>query len=150
MFYLMYGSNLVAQMPLLFLEQGQVQLTGRDVPFLSLNWKKTERNQIIKKNQNKKPKRTQTTTKKSNSPMLLNFCGGGVTAVQICVCSSDFPWFSSNHVIDNADSLQSSRSVSFVPSSQPLNLTSALSGRRKQDRAMWWGDSPELISGVCI
>lgn len=37
MFYLMYGSSLVAQMPLRCLEPGQVLLAGCDASFLNVN-----------------------------------------------------------------------------------------------------------------
>lgn len=52
--------------------------------------KPNETNQKTNAKQKKHPKQQQ---KKYDSPMLLNFCGGGVTAVQFSVCSSDFPWF---------------------------------------------------------
>lgn len=62
MFYLMYSSNLAAQMPLRCLEQGQVLLTGHDVPFLNVNWKNTKTKQKTNKKENKN--KTKKTAKK--------------------------------------------------------------------------------------
>lgn len=48
----------------------------------------TEKNQTKPKKKKTNPtKKTNKTKTQQNSPMLLNFCGGGVNAVQFCVCS---------------------------------------------------------------
>lgn len=121
--YLMYGSNLLPHMPPRWLEPCQVLLGGPDAVFLIVNCKNNNNN---KKKPTPKPRCCWT------------FAGGELLPFSSASVRRTSCGFSSNHVIDSADSLQSSRSVSFIPSSQPLNLTSVLSGRRRQDRVVLW------------
>lgn len=96
-FYLMYGSSLLAETPLSCLEPCQVLLAGCDAIFLIVNCKK-------KKNP---PKKTTT----QNPWCCWTFAVGELLQFSSASVHRTSCGFSSNHMIDSADSLQSSWSV---------------------------------------